>query len=75
MEAPAKKGRLIGDWKWVLRKSHSIKLAILAPIALEAIWYVLSSAPPELRSYIRLPVFIAFAVLAGLARVWNQERK
>lgn len=69
-----KKSKLVADWRDSWRWA-SVQLAILAPIALEGIWYVLSSMPPELRAYIRLPVFVLFAVLAVLARVWNQRKK
>lgn len=73
MEQP-KEGKLVEDWRQSWRWA-SVQLAILAPLALEGIWWVLSSAPPELRAYIRLPVFVLFAALAVLARIWNQQKK
>lgn len=68
-----KRKRLVHDWRDVLRCSWSVRLALVAPIALEAIWTVLSSLPPELRAFISLPIFIVFAGLAILARIWNQS--
>jgi hypothetical protein len=70
---PEPKGRLVPNWRDVLRRSHSVKLAVLAPFALEAIWYVASSAPPELRAFITLPAYVVLAVLAIAARLWRQE--
>jgi len=70
---PEPKGRLIPNWKQVLRRSHSVKLAVIAPFVLEAVWYVASSAPPELRAFITLPAYVVLAVLAVGARVWRQD--
>jgi hypothetical protein len=63
---------LVDDWRAILRKSASIKLAVVAPILLEAVWAILSSAPPEMRALIGLPVFILMALAAILARLWRQ---
>jgi hypothetical protein len=63
---------LVDDWRWVVRKSASVKLAIVAPILLEGLWVVLSSAPPEMRVFIPLPLFVLMAVGAIVARLWKQ---
>lgn len=67
-----KKKRLVHDWRDVLRKSWSVRLAVLAPIVLEAVFSVLVSLPPEVRVFISVPVFIVLAGAAIVARVWNQ---
>ena len=65
--------RLVEDWRTVLKRSWSTRLAFVAPFALQAIWEVLSAAPPELRAFISFPIFTLLAALAILARVWNQS--
>ena len=70
---PEKPSRLVSDWRSAL-KWWSVRLAILAPFALEAIWTVVSAAPPELRAFIRMPLWFALAGLAIAARMWNQKR-
>lgn len=72
--AEEKPRRLVEDWRWVLLKSWSVRLAVAAPFFLQVLWEVLSAAPPELRAFISLPVFALLAALAILARVWNQKR-
>jgi hypothetical protein len=64
---------LVDDWRAVLRKSHSVKLAVVAPVFLEGVWAVLSSAPPELRAFISMPVFVLLAAAAVAARLWKQN--
>lgn len=64
--------KLVDDWRAVLKRAASIKLAIVAPILLEALWTVLSAAPPEMRMFISLPVFVLMAVGAIVARLWRQ---
>jgi hypothetical protein len=61
--------RFVGDWKQVLKRAHSIKLYVLAPI----LWEILSAAPPELRTIIGLPAFIILALAAITARLWKQK--
>jgi hypothetical protein len=61
--------RFIPDWKGVLKRAHSVKLYVLAPI----LWEILSAAPPELRSMIGLPAFIILAGAAIFARLWKQK--
>jgi hypothetical protein len=63
---------LVEDWRCVLKRAASIRLAIVAPILLEGLWAVLSAAPPEMRAFISLPVFVLMAVAAILARLWRQ---
>lgn len=75
MEQDEPKSRLIPEWRDVLKRAHSIKLAVAAPFVIEALWYVLSSAPPELRVFISLPIYFALAGAAVLARIWNQPAK
>ena len=71
---PETPSRLIPDWKTVLKRAHSIKLAALAPFVIPAIWEVLSAAPPEMRVFISIPIWIALSGAAILARIWNQDR-
>lgn len=66
--------RLIDDWRCVLKKSWSVKLALLAPIVLEAVFSVLTMLPPEVRVFISIPVFVVLAGAAIVARIWNQTR-
>jgi hypothetical protein len=64
--------RLVDDWRCVLKRAASIKLAIVAPIVLQGLYEVLAAAPPELRVYISVPAFVLLAVGAIVARVWRQ---
>ena len=68
-----KGGKLVEDWKTVLLKSWSVRLAVLAPVALSVAWDILATLPPDLRAYVKLPVFVLFAVLAAGSRIWKQE--
>lgn len=66
--------RLVEDWRDVLRRSWSIRLAVLAPVVLEAVFSVLVSLPPEVRVFISIPVFVVLAGAAIVARIWNQSK-
>lgn len=73
MDSEQPKSWLVDGWQDVLKRAHSIKLAVAAPFVIEALWYVLSSAPPELRMLVSLPAFLALAALAVIARLWRQK--
>lgn len=60
-----KPSRLIPDWRWVLRKAHSIRVAGVVSLVCGAIGPVFAMLPPELRAYVPFPLMIA--VFAGLA--------
>ena len=66
--------RLVKDWRTVLKRSWSTRLAFAAPFVLQAVWEVLSAAPPELRAFISFPLFALLAAAAILARIWNQDK-
>ena len=66
--------RLIPDWRDVLKRAHSIKLAALAPIVIPIVWEVLSAAPPELRVFISIPIWAVMAAGAVVARLWKQPK-
>lgn len=63
---------LIDDWKGVLKSAHSVKLAAAAPIVIQALWWGLSSAPPEVRVIVGTPVLMVLCGVAILARIWKQ---
>ena len=75
MEQDEPKSRLIPEWRDVLKRAHSVKLALVSPFVIPIVWEVLSAAPPELRAFISIPIWFALAGVAILMRIWNQHPK
>ena len=80
MKPPAKKGKLVDDWrsswKWASMQFNALA-AVLVGLALnnlDVIASVLAMAPPELRAFIPIPVAAGvFVTVAGL-RLWKQNK-
>jgi hypothetical protein len=82
IEAMEEKGKVVNDWRWVLKRSHSVKFGVTVSALLsllvgnfDIVFSVLSQAPPELRMFIPLPLFAVLAATALWLRVKRQDRK
>lgn len=79
MEKPS---RLVEDWRWVLLKSASVKFSALVASAFgfalynfDLVFLTLSQAPPEVRGFVPLGVFILLTAVSIGLRIWKQDRK
>lgn len=73
--------KLVADWRWILVKSYSMRLAAIASVAvgyavnhLDTIGAVIALAPPEVRAFVPIPVMVGMFLIIAAARLWKQRK-
>lgn len=72
--------KLVANWRWILVKSYSMRLAAIASVAagyavnhLDTIGAVIALAPPEVRAFVPIPVMIGVFLIIAATRLWKQR--